>query len=91
MSKSDLLARPVFHTLKESIEAHLVIVFTALVVSRYVETVSRESIASVIQTLTTVKEIIVEDPFSGESVSKYMQATEAAKRLANLANLPWVT
>lgn len=91
MSKSDLLARPVFHTLKESIEAHLVIVFTALAISRYVETVSHASIVSVIRTLTAVKEIIVEDPASGQSVSKYTQGTEAAKRLATLANLPWVT
>lgn len=91
MSKSDLLARPVFHTLRESIEAHLVIVFTALVISRYVETVSSASIASVVRTLTAVKEIIVEDPTSGQSVSKYTEATEEAKRLATLANLPWVT
>lgn len=91
MSKSDLLARPIFHTLKESIEAHLVIVFTALVISRYVETVSHTSIASVVRTLTAVKEIIVEDPVSGQTVSKYTQGTEEAKRLATLANLPWVT
>lgn len=91
MSKSDLLARPIFHTLQARIEAHLLVVFTALVVSRYVETVSQSSIASVIRTLTAVKEIIVEDPTSGQSVSKYTQGTEAAKRLAILANLPWVT
>lgn len=91
MSKSDLLARPIFHTLKESIEAHLVIVFTALVISRYVETVTQASIASVVRTLTAVKEVIVEDPTSGQSVSKYTEATEEAKRLATLASLPWVT
>lgn len=91
MSKSDLMARPVFHTLQASIEAHLLIVFTALVVSRYVETVSKASIVSVVRTLTAVKEIIVEDPASGQSVSKYTQGTGAAKQLATLANLPWVT
>lgn len=91
MSKSDLMARPVFHTLQASIEAHLLIVFTALVVSRYVETVSKASIVSVVRTLTAVKEIIVEDRASGQSVSKYTQGTEAAKQLATLANLPWVT
>lgn len=91
MSKSDLLARPIFHTLKENIKAHLVIVFTALVISRYVEVVAKASILSVIRTLTAVKEIIVEDPASGQSVSKYTEATEEAKRLATLANLPWVT
>ncbi len=31
MSKSDLKARPIFHTLRQSIETHLLLVFTALV------------------------------------------------------------
>jgi hypothetical protein len=38
MSKTDLAARPVFHHTRESIEAHLTIVFAALAVSRWIET-----------------------------------------------------
>ena len=34
MTKSDLAARPMFHRLEDSIEAHLTIVFAALAVSR---------------------------------------------------------
>jgi hypothetical protein len=34
MAKSDLAARPIFHRIRDSIEAHLTIVFTALAVSR---------------------------------------------------------
>jgi hypothetical protein len=34
MSKSDLQARPVYHRKRDSIEAHLTIVFAALAVSR---------------------------------------------------------
>jgi len=34
MTKSDLAARPVFHRLEDSIQAHLTIVFAALAVSR---------------------------------------------------------
>ena len=34
MSKTDLRARPTFHHVKDSIEAHLTIVFTALAVAR---------------------------------------------------------
>jgi transposase len=34
MTKTDLAARPVFHRLRDSIEAHLTIVFAALAVSR---------------------------------------------------------
>ena len=37
MSKSDLQARPVYHRKRDSIEAHLTIVFAALAVSRWVE------------------------------------------------------
>lgn len=37
MSKTDLAARPVFHHTRESIEAHLTIVFAALAVSRWIE------------------------------------------------------
>jgi len=38
MAKSDLAARPVFHRLRDSIEAHLTIVFTALAISREAQT-----------------------------------------------------
>jgi hypothetical protein len=37
MSKSDLQARPVYRRKRESIEAHLTIVFAALAVSRWIE------------------------------------------------------
>jgi Transposase DDE domain len=37
MAKSDLQARPVFHHQRDSIEAHLTIVFAALAVSRWIE------------------------------------------------------
>ncbi len=37
MAKSDLQARPVYHHLRDSIEAHLTIVFAALAVSRWIE------------------------------------------------------
>jgi hypothetical protein len=38
MSKHDLAARPIYHHLRESIEAHLSIVVAALAVSHYIET-----------------------------------------------------
>jgi hypothetical protein len=37
MSKHDLQARPVYHHLRESIEAHLSIVVPAMAVSHYIE------------------------------------------------------
>jgi transposase len=37
MSKSDLRARPIYHRKRDSIEAHLTIVFAALAVTRFIE------------------------------------------------------
>jgi hypothetical protein len=37
MSKSDLAARPIYHHTRDSMEAHLTIVFAALAVSRWIE------------------------------------------------------
>jgi len=37
MSKHDLQARPIYHRKRDSIEAHLTIVFAALAVSRWIE------------------------------------------------------
>jgi hypothetical protein len=38
MSKHDLQARPIYHHKRESIDAHLTIVFAAMAVSHYIET-----------------------------------------------------
>jgi hypothetical protein len=45
MAKSDLQARPVRHRTRDSIEAHLTIVFAALAVSRWIEQVTGWSTA----------------------------------------------
>ena len=87
MSKSDLKARPIFHTLKESIEAHLLIVFTALAISRYIEIVTLQSIQQVTMTLSNIKEIIVEDPSTGHSASKFTNLTPEIRRLLKLTDV----
>ena len=51
MSKSDLRARPIYHHKRESIEAHLSIVFVALAVSRLVERARGWSTAQFVKTL----------------------------------------
>jgi transposase len=50
MSKSDLQARPVYHRKRDSIEAHLTIVFAALAVSRWIETQTGWSIRKFVKT-----------------------------------------
>jgi hypothetical protein len=50
MSKHDLQARPIYHHKRESIEAHLTIVFAAMAVSHYIETQTGWSIKKFVQT-----------------------------------------
>jgi Transposase DDE domain len=50
MAKSDLQARPIYHHLRDSIEAHLTIVFAALAVSRWIETITGWSIRKFVKT-----------------------------------------
>jgi len=85
MSKSDLKARPVFHTLRESIEAHLLIVFVALAICRNIELVIGKSIATVVRALNQVKEIAVEDNLSHEKVLKSTELTKEAEEILRLA------
>lgn len=50
MSKHDLQARPVYHHKRESIDAHLTIVFAALAVSHYIEHQTGWSIKKFVRT-----------------------------------------
>jgi transposase len=50
MSKHDLQARPVYHHKRESIEAHLTIVFAALAVSHWIEHQTSWSIKKFVRT-----------------------------------------
>jgi hypothetical protein len=59
MSKTDLRARPMFHHQRESIEAHLTIVFTALAVSREVQNRSGLAIRNVVRQLRPLRSATV--------------------------------
>lgn len=91
MSKSDLRARPIFHTVKEKIEAHLLIVFTALAVIRLAEAKAQITCARILETLNPIKEIIIKDQLTGEEISKFVQPQKEAKPLLKLARINWVT
>ena len=59
MSKSDLRARPVFSHARDSIEAHLTIVFAALAVARYLQDATGMSIKKVVRALRPLQQISV--------------------------------
>lgn len=59
MAKSDLQARPVFHRKRDSIEAHLTIVFAALAVARYLQQRTGVTIKKLVQTLRPLKSVTI--------------------------------
>ncbi len=59
MTKSDLKARPMFHHERDSIEAHLTIVFAALAVTRHVTEKSDYSIKRIVRALRPVRDAVI--------------------------------
>jgi hypothetical protein len=55
MTKSDLAARPVFHRLEDSIQAHLTVVFAALAVSREAQNRTGLSIRNLVRQLRPLR------------------------------------
>jgi len=60
MSKSDLQARPVYHRKRDSIEAHLTIVFAALAVSRWIEHATGWSVRKFVRTARRYRTITIQ-------------------------------
>ena len=63
MTKSDLAARPIFHRLRDSIEAHLTIVFAALAVSREAQARTGLSINKIVKTLRSLRSATITELF----------------------------
>lgn len=59
MTKSDLAARPVFHRLEDSIQAHLTVVFAALAISREAQARTGLSINRILKTLRPLRSATV--------------------------------
>lgn len=60
MAKSDLQARPIYHRTRDSIEAHLTIVFAALAVSRWIEHQTGWSIRKFVKTARRYRTIRIQ-------------------------------
>ena len=59
MAKSDFKARPIFHRKRDSIEAHLTIVLTALAIGKSLESQTGTSIKQLVKTLRPIRSGIV--------------------------------
>ena len=70
MAKTDLAARPVYHHLRESIEAHLTIVFAALAIARWLEATTGVSIKTLVKTLRRHRTIDIQ---AGDSLDEMIR------------------
>jgi hypothetical protein len=60
MSKHDLQARPIYHRKRDSIEAHLTVVFAALAISRWIEQATSWSIKKFVRTARRYRTIQIQ-------------------------------
>jgi transposase len=86
IAKSDLLARPIFHRKRDSIEVHILIVFVSLCVVKSIELFSGLSIKKVKDLIWDVLDIKLKDDLTGNVFSKQIdivpkKATEILERV----------
>jgi len=89
IAKTDLEIRPIYHRLRERIEAHICIAFAAYKVYKELERQLKEkhtnlSPEKAIEIAKTIYSIKVEAPISKEVISKTLLLTEEHKKLAEL-------
>lgn len=70
IAKSDLCARPIFHRKKESIKAHILIVFVSLCISKSIELFTGKSIQKIKDLIWNVLDIFCTDTLTKQSFSK---------------------
>jgi transposase len=81
MSKTDLRARPLFSHTRESIEAHLTIVFTALAIARYLQKTTGSSIRHIVRTLQPLQQVTIS--VAGQHITAKPQIPPAAQDILN--------
>lgn len=81
LSKTDLLARPIFHRRERRIKAHLCLVFVALVVGKIAERKTGISFRKMVEQLKLVRVVTLLDTVSGREFSVTSDLTEEQKRI----------
>jgi hypothetical protein len=89
MSKTDLAARPIFHHVRESIEAHLSIVFTALAVAHAIQDKTGLAIANVVKQLRPLRSATI--TINGTSQTFLPQVPAAQAEILSHLGLTWGT
>lgn len=81
MAKSDLRARPIYHRTRDSIEAHLTIVFAALAVARDLQYVTGTSIKKIVRSLRPIHTAVID--IDGHHLTARSPLTDDATAIVN--------
>jgi transposase len=86
LAKTDLEARPVYHHRRETIEAHILIVFVSLCIVRSIELLTRQSIRRVKDKVWKILDVTLEDTLTKQIFVRRMDtaANEMAQLVENL-------
>ena len=87
MSKSDLKARPIFHYKHDAIRAHILICFMSLMIGKFIEIKTGQSLRSVRDMLWQVHEIHLRDPLTGKERIVRTPASNDLKQILNLLGI----
>jgi Transposase DDE domain len=79
MAKTDLRARPIFHHQRDSIEAHLTVVFAALAIARHLQERTGVSIKRLVNTLRPVRSATIQ--VNGQRLTLDPELPPAAREL----------
>jgi hypothetical protein len=81
MTKTDLRARPIFHHQRDSIEAHITMVFAALVISRHLQEATGVSIKKLVRTLRPLRSMTTD--IAGHTLTAEPTITPATHDILN--------
>lgn len=81
ISKSDLKARPIFHSKTQAIEAHILICFIALTLAKYIEIKTKKSIRSVVKTLKKITDARIVDQLHRREIVMRSEVSDEAKEI----------
>lgn len=84
IAKSDLATRPVFHYNSEAVRSHVLICFTALMMSKYLELTTGYSIRRINDAMKEIKEVVMEDAVTGRTFSKHSRPTPDSEPILRL-------
>lgn len=89
MAKSDLASRPVFHHQEDSVRAHLVVCFVALVLGKYIEIKSGASLKKVRDLLWSVTDAQLHDTATKETITLRSPVSSELKKLRRKLGAPY--